>query len=230
MTLTMYTFTKLLILITLPVGRTLCPRGSCERLHQMSTTQLGALDRIVSDITFAPDCPIPFPCKLWNMKGLLKRATTASFSQRKETGSTILDMASRSSSALMWLHGGCVIHSGGPCISHLTSYLVHHNTDTKVQEARVNYTYTLHHLRTGDLVEQHWAPEAFKSQLRLRNQSHWYSKNLKIKGNFERFLNNVLLKQPKTKLCELCVNSSLNFSFHIGDQQDNDDIIEQLDY
>lgn len=32
--------------------------------YQMSTIQLGALDRIVSDMTFAPDCPIPFPCKL----------------------------------------------------------------------------------------------------------------------------------------------------------------------
>lgn len=164
------------------MGRTLCPRGSCERLHQMSTTQLGALDRIVSDITFAPDCPIPFPCKLWHMKRLFKRATTASFSQRKETGSTILDMASRSSSALMWLHGGCDIHSGRPCISRLTSYLVHRNTDTKVWEAWVNYT--LHHLHTGDLVEQHWAPGAFKSHLRLRNKSHWYCKKLTSKGKF----------------------------------------------
>lgn len=30
----------------------------------MSTTQPGALARMVSDMTFAPDSPIPFPCKL----------------------------------------------------------------------------------------------------------------------------------------------------------------------
>lgn len=47
-------------------------RGEFWTTHQMSTTQLGALDRIVSDMTFAPDCPIPFPCKLWKMKGLPK--------------------------------------------------------------------------------------------------------------------------------------------------------------
>lgn len=33
-------------------------------LGQMSTTQPGVLPRMVSDMTFAPDSPIPFPCKL----------------------------------------------------------------------------------------------------------------------------------------------------------------------
>lgn len=36
---------------------------SAEAL-QMSTTQPGALARIASDMTFAPDSPMLFPCKL----------------------------------------------------------------------------------------------------------------------------------------------------------------------